>query len=218
MRRRQRMQGKREIRFSAAFSKRLKAYATAAGVGAFVCSERSEATIIYTDVPDTTIGLGQVQYINLNNAGYNEFAIAGISGINQIRFNPYNIGLQASKTLTSGAYYVQSFLPGALIGPASAEAGGSNIAQRPDAYGGFYNFVGTGKYVGMKWDIGGGDFLYGWARVDVTGVNNGEATLFSYAYESDPNTAILAGQIPEPGTLALLAAGCGALALRRRRA
>jgi hypothetical protein len=51
----------------------------------------------------------------------------------------------------------------------------------------------------------------------VTPAGGGTATLFSYAYETAANTAIAAGAIPEPSALALLAAGGGALALRRRR-
>jgi hypothetical protein len=45
-------------------------------------------------------------------------------------------------------------------------------------------------------------------------------SIVSYAYESTPNTAIAAGVVPEPGTLALI--GLGALvvvgrALRRQK-
>ena len=58
---------------------------------------------------------------------------------------------------------------------------------------------------------------YGWARVDVTPDNNGTATLFSFAYEEMPDTPIVAGRVPEPSGLGLLAAGGGALALAARR-
>lgn len=194
---------------------RLSSYVATAGLGAFGAVQNVDGAIVYTDVPDVTITQGQGPiYINLDNAGQNEFAIAAF--LSSVRVNPYNIGAQASKTLTSVSYYVNSFAAGSSIGPGAAESSGARFAGRqvgPD----FYNFVGTDKYVGLKWDIGGGNVNYGWARVDVSAANQGTATLFSYAYESTPNTPITAGAIPEPSSLALLAAGGGAVALKRRR-
>lgn len=198
-------------------SARLTSYTAAVGLGAFGLTQHADAAIVYTDIPDTTITQNQGPiYINLDNVGQNEFAVAAF--LNSVRVNPYNIGGQQSKVLTSGSYYVNSFTAGASIGPGSAEAGGARFAGR-QVGADFYNFVGTGKFVGLKWDIGGGSFNYGWARVDVTGANNGTATLFDYAYETVANTPIVAGDtgVPEPSSLSLLAAGAGALALKRRR-
>jgi hypothetical protein len=203
--------------------KRLFSYATAASAGAFGFGQASEAAIVFTDIADTTVSTpgagGDVMYINLDNAGYNEFAVAALAFDKSIRIDPYNIYPQSSKVLTSGSYYVFGFAAGASIGPASAEAGGARFALRSPYYGGYYNFLGTGAYTGLKWDIGGGDFRYGWARIDVSSAlgAGSSATLLSYAYETTPNTPIEAGAVPEPGSLALLAAGGGALALRRRR-
>ena len=194
---------------------RLASYTAAASLGAFGLVQQADAAIVYTDVPDTTITQGESPiYLNLDGVGQNEFAIAAFN--NSVRVNPYNIGPQNSKVLTSMSYYVNSFNAGAAIGPGAAEAEGARFAGRLTASG-FYNFVGAGKYVGLKWDIGGGNSRFGWARVDVTSANNGTATLFSFAYESTPNTTIAAGAIPEPSSLALLAAGGGAVALKRRR-
>lgn len=194
---------------------RLTSYAAAAGLGAFGLTEHAGAAIVYTDVPDTTITQGQGPiYINLDNVGQNEFAIAAFS--NSVRVNPYNIGSQDSKVLTSMTYYVHSFAAGAPIGPGAAEAMGGRFAGRLVGAD-FYNFVGTEKFVGLKWDLGGGDVRFGWARVDVTPADSGTATLLGYAYESAANTAINAGAVPEPTSLALLAAGGGAVALKRRR-
>ncbi|MEO1497828.1 MAG: PEP-CTERM sorting domain-containing protein [Planctomycetota bacterium] len=57
---------------------------------------------------------------------------------------------------------------------------------------------------------------YGWIRV---GVENASASFVikDWAYESDPGVGIRAGQIPEPGTLGLLAAGAAGLAAIRSR-
>ena len=198
-------------------SGRLSSYAAAAGLGAFGFAQAADGAIVFTDVPDATITQStpsQTLYINLDSVGYNEFAVAAHS--NGVRVNPYNVGPQSSKVLTSGNYYVNSIIAGAEIGPTSAEAVAPRFAGR-QAGPYFYNFVGADKYLGLKWDIGSGNFLYGWARLDVTADNMGTATLFGFAYETEPNTSIVAGQIPEPSSLALLAAGGGAVALKRRR-
>lgn len=200
-----------------------KSYSTAAMLGAMAVGQSAQAEIIFTDIDDVTIGPDAAApiYIDINGdvdvipGAQQEFSIATFA--NSVRVNPYNIGAQASQVLTSNAYYVNSFSAGDAIGPASAVAGGARFAARTSGpY--FYNFVEADKFVGLKWDIGGGDFLYGYAAIDIIGASYGEVevTLKSFAYESVANTAIEAGAVPEPGSLALLAAGAGALAFRRR--
>jgi PEP-CTERM motif-containing protein len=188
--------------------RRLKRYAAAAGLGAFSFAQTAEAGIVYTDIPDVNVNQGNTIYINLDGSGQNEFAIVGAA--NQIRFNPYNIGGQQSRTLTStGSYYVFSFNAGASIGPLANSAGGARLVLDPA----------NNKYIGMKWDIGGGNFRFGWARIDLLTLST--AKLYDFAYESTPNTAILAGAtgatVPEPSSLALVAAGGGAMALAQLR-
>ncbi|MHC4985487.1 MAG: PEP-CTERM sorting domain-containing protein [Planctomycetota bacterium] len=74
---------------------------------------------------------------------------------------------------------------------------------------------GTG-YLGMYIDSGA-DRHYGWAHISVGGARN-EITLHSFAFEMTPNTGIHVGDIPEPMTLSLLAAGAAGLVARRKRA
>lgn len=218
------------------FPEKLATYATAAGLGAFSYAQDANAAIVFVDVPDTTITVGDPSiYIYLDGDATNELAINAFQiggGPNtNITFTPFNPDSEQNAFLSGpgggAGYYVFSFAPGAEIGPGSIVSTGYGVAGGRRNFGYyFYNFIGEGNYVGFRWDIGGGDFSYGWLEVDVTGQsatgadqgpNAGTVTLKSYAYESTPNTAIAAGVIPEPSSLALLAAGGGAVALASRR-
>ena len=58
---------------------------------------------------------------------------------------------------------------------------------------------------------------FGWARITMDGTIANTFTLVDYAW-GDPGQQIATGQIPEPGSLALLAIGAaGLLAWRRQR-
>ena len=114
-------------------------------------------------------------------------------------------------------------------------AAGANIAELPFATVLFPSFnhgtlafgqggphsqwSGKGQgFVGFEFNTGAGE-QYGWASITMTeGAPLNGFTLNSYAY-GDPGDTVLAGQVPEPGSLALLAAGgAGLLAWRKRRA
>jgi len=72
-------------------------------------------------------------------------------------------------------------------------------------------------YLGLQFQENGQTY-YGWARVGTpfAGLNIG--WLFDYAYETRPNTPILAGAgVPEPSTLALLLVSGAAFWLVRKR-
>lgn len=80
-------------------------------------------------------------------------------------------------------------------------------------------WVGLGQgYVGFEFNLGAGE-QYGWAGITMNeGAPHNGFVLDSYAW-GDPGDTVLAGQVPEPGSLALLAVGgAGLLAWRKRRA
>ena len=97
---------------------------------------------------------------------------------------------------------------GTFASPTGYLAGGS-------AYGHWRN-GGTG-FLGFKFDNGGGA-QYGWVRVTMGPTPNDSFTVVDYAY-GGISEHIFAGQVPEPGSLGLLAlGGAGLLVWRKRRA
>lgn len=84
---------------------------------------------------------------------------------------------------------------------------------------------GDAKLIAFRVSPDGLDYNYGWVRlrlntvsVDASGTNVASLTLVDWAYESDANTPIVAGAIPESSSLALLALGAvGVCSVRRRR-
>ena len=131
------------------------------------------------------------------------------------------------------SYYIRSFELGDSIGPGAA------VPSHSLGYAPFANFSGNtstnpanfgNPTAPQYWGFGlkvDGEIHYGWGRVstfrddsDLTIPGSQRpwtATLHEYAYQSEPGVPILAGQVPEPTTLALLAAGGGGLALAGRR-
>lgn len=71
-------------------------------------------------------------------------------------------------------------------------------------------------YFGVQFDIDGATH-YGWVYLDNTFAGLGGGDIIEWAYESTPDTGIIAGVIPEPSTIFLLLAGVATLTLHTRR-
>jgi hypothetical protein len=77
-------------------------------------------------------------------------------------------------------------------------------------YGQFYNL---NAFVGVEFEIEG-ETHYGWVQFDNPNpIYGGYVT--GFAYETEPNTAIEAGAIPEPSTIGLFIMGLGVFVYRR---
>ena len=75
---------------------------------------------------------------------------------------------------------------------------------------------GTG-FIGFRFNAGSG-LQYGWIRVTMDGSPDNTFTVVDYAW-ADPGDMVAAGQVPEPGSLGLLAlGGVGLVAWRKHRA
>lgn len=211
--------GRQKSRSMKQFAKRLTCYTTAAGLGAFAYGETAQAFVVHHDVePDlavTLIDMGQGlvgdYYVDMNGDGVDDFRIRyQIAGYDlaAIRFQGLgataDLNVHLTNTAKGSNYYVRSFELGDSIGP-------DNPNAVPDLHGygivspNYTNFgaIDTENYpqfAGIRIDIGGTKH-YGWVRmqvtplVDFTPVAPLTATIFDWAYETDPDTAIIAGDV-----------------------
>ena len=112
--------------------------------------------------------------------------------------------------------YAQLLHSGDLIDGSQNFVGGSSVILSGSflgsTYGDFYNNMG---FAGLRFSLPGESGVhYGWAELNDSG---GNLTLVAFGYETTQNVGIIA-HAPEPGTLALLAAGAvGVLSMRRRQ-
>jgi hypothetical protein len=225
----------RTSQLSSSMEQRLAAYAavaSAAGVGLLAMAPPAEARIVYTDVKQK-IPLRRAFSLDLNHDGITDI---------QIWANQKNLGHATMPTtsIASAAVYpgdnavvgvtsVSALSAGAVIGPDSP------LTKRTKAYmGGFATQSDEGwyfgpwandgqvldhRYVGVQFAIDGKTH-YGWARFNMRVFDGHRGAvvyleLTGYAYETDVNKPIMAGQIegrddttsPVRGSLGGLAAG-----------
>ena len=95
--------------------------------------------------------------------------------------------------------------------PASALAPGAFIGSS-DTFGGGSlgtNFQVTGtEYLGVRFNnTSTQQSNYGWIQFSTTAPGGNPATILGYAYNNTLGGSILAGQVPEPGTTAMLGLG-----------
>jgi hypothetical protein len=106
---------------------------------------------------------------------------------------------------------------GSPIGPGQTytDTGGSGSVISQNFFGSTNgDFAGQTGYVGFEFQLNS-QTDYGWARISVTS-DSSSITIYDYAYDNS-GTTILAGEIPEPGSLALLALGAAVIVIGRSR-
>ncbi len=216
--------------------------AAAAGVSILAMAQPSEAEIVYTKAHQI-IGRNGSCAIDLNHDGVTDFTIHNhflLFGSSHRSFWISNvveaIPAPGNKVLVAREFSAGAYLPGYPIGPERRTiARQAAIAGSWGSSGGYsvglWNNV-SNRYLGFQFQIDG-EIHYGWARLSV--VQDRDKLLFptelsGYAYETEPNKPIIAGDtgtVPEndvhsgatgkifgvPQTEAKSAAALGVLAL-----
>jgi hypothetical protein len=217
------------------------AAAGAAGVSLLALTLPAEAKIVFTPA-HTPINLGQTYKLDINGDGVTDFTLK-----NAVFCNTDQCFYQLTESPATTGNEVVGIGRGSFFPLASALAAGAQIgsglkfqqldAQLESIYQGGGGTSGSGKwldvrnhFLGLRFQIDG-QTHFGWARltIQVNGVTI-NAILTGYAYETEPDTPIIAGKtsgpdtpaasltapLARPATLGLLALGAPGLSIWRR--
>ncbi len=172
-------------------------------------------------ISGTTYGLGDIFVGNYVFAGGNYQFMSKAIG---------DVGNWMGYIAPNGFGYASAVSAGSSIGPATVGPSiFGNLGFEATPYGDFLGAPAAEQFVGLAFqsESFGGSTHYAWIRV-LASVPDGELTLIDWAFESTPDTPILAGDtgsgtliadvVPEPGSLGLLAAGAvGLMSYRGRK-
>lgn len=211
---------------------RLAAYATLAGAAlAAPAIPNADATIVYSgivnfNIPSTTSGI----YLNVVT-GVTSTTPGGAPGWDLNPWSSSSLEIWGNNSASPNDGVLDNFTGGAAGSvdnlPVGAVIDGSWNYGRTDSTvetsgPTAFNLNSSNNIFGFKFlNESTGVYDFGWARVSLSGTLGSQPrAIVEYAYE-DTGSSIMAGQVPEPSTMALLgvmAAGAlGVRAWRKRR-
>ena len=220
-------------------SPRLERYAAVAALPACAIGSAAVGDIVYTEL-NTSIFGDETASFTMAGASVRLWAFNTVStygGFSLIEFNMLTaivggggIALNGGLSYLGSSPEAQGFAAGEEIG-AGASFGGSNSNANLAAT---YNYKSFSYNSGGDWAAesrlflgvelaNGSDVNYGWIDVSWSGLNG--AVIHGYAYETDVNTAIIAGAtegsgpvVPgAPTAVGLVGLAAGAAGIRRKR-
>lgn len=203
---------------------RWAAYVTASAASALASAHCVEGAITYSGLINRTFNapLGGVSYASFQldqpaaHFSLVQFHRANGNGGAFLYIFGYSSAGVAGFT-ASGYHYASKLTFGqALSARPNFVAPRASMADSSGRGNSQWLSAGTG-FLGFRFDVGNGQ-QYGWARITMNGAPGNTFTLVDYAF-GDVGDSVTAGQVPEPGSLGLLAlGGLGLLAWRKKRA
>jgi hypothetical protein len=176
--------------------------ASAAGVTLLALAPPTEAQIVYTPTHELLTKDGHMS-IDLNNDGVTDVTVREIfctlgeaAYFNSLQANPEPGGAIVRADDVLG--YAKAMVAGSTIGGRDTFISSHPLMDAEYVYGGYYYgswaYAGP-KYLGVRFLIGS-ETHYGWARISATYEEHHHhiaALLTGYAYETQPNAPIRAG-------------------------
>jgi hypothetical protein len=204
---------RREAKLPDFLNGRLTGYALAAGaagVSVLALVQPAEAEVVVT-VVNQIVGRNQHYAMDMTHNGVIEFTIQNSFQGSTLRAPFFYFRNRMSVLAAASAQVWTSGLPGAGLAadlPRGHEIGPGNHWKANSVlmestwgrstgqytYGNWFRR--NDRYLGLQFRING-EIHYGWARLSMLNFNEGEmkAGISSFAYETQPNTAIRAGQL-----------------------
>ena len=179
----------------------------------------AQCDIVFTPFSGT---LGEFT-LDIDNNGSDDYRLYSynLDQLNTVNIEPYNSNnIIFPDGPLGGALNISALASGDLIDQQTklweSRTGLLSISNFTYPDGGTVGgpFINTNGYIGISFLIDSNTH-YGWIGIDNPSSQPG-GTITGFAYETNPDTGIIAGAIPEPGTVVLLSIGSIGLYLMRK--